>query len=41
MRPTYRNEFLIKLADVAQREFLCDKSVSAQYIERLTLGNYH
>lgn len=41
MRPGFRTEFLGKLAEICQKEFLCSKNYSASYIENLILGNYH
>jgi len=41
MRPSARVVFLEKLSQVCQREFLCDKSYSPAYLEKLNLGNYH
>jgi hypothetical protein len=41
MRPSFRTEFMGKLSEICQKEFLCDKNYSPSYIENLTLGNYH
>lgn len=42
MRPGFRTEFIGKLSDICQKEFLCDKTIySPSYIENLILGNYH
>ena len=41
MRPGFRTEFMTKLSEICQKEFLCDKSYSPSYIEGLVMGNYH
>ena len=42
MRPQTRIEFQKKLAEIAQREFLCSKQdYTPEYVETLILGNYH
>ena len=41
MRPSFSTEFMGKLSEICQKEFLCAKYYSPSYIENLTLGNYH
>ncbi len=41
MRPKARSDFVSKLTDICQKEFLCDNSYSPAYIDGLILGNYH
>lgn len=41
MRPKARSDFTNKLADICQREFLCDSTYTSQYIDSLLMGNYH
>ena len=41
MRPSARQDFQHKLAEIVQQEFLCDGTYSARYIDQLVLGNYH
>lgn len=41
MRPGFRTEFIGRLSEICQKEFLCDKTYSASYIETLVVGNYH
>ena len=41
MRPKNRIEFQNKLAEIAQREFLCSKKTyNGEYVEKLILGDY-
>lgn len=41
MRPKPRSDFIAKLADICQKEFLCDSFYQPPYIDQLILGNYH
>ena len=42
MRPKPRSDFIAKLADICQKEFLCDsRYYTSEYIGSLVLGNYH
>lgn len=42
MRPSSKTDFEKRLADICQREFLCNaKSYDPHYLDQLILGNYH
>lgn len=41
MRPKIRTDFINKLSEICQKEFLCDSMYSPQYVDSLVLGNYH
>lgn len=41
MRPKPRSDFINKLVDICQKEFLCGSLYSPIYIDNLILGNYH
>ena len=41
MRPKARSDFVTKLTDICQKEFLCDNKYTPTYIDGLILGNYH
>ena len=41
MRPKPRSDFINKLVDICQKEFLCGSLYSPIYIDKLILGDYH